>query len=850
MTERKTHRPEESERRERPSAGAGRPEAAPAAGPPGGSGGGSLLDAILRSSDTGICACRIGPDPFDVRFTVWDGRMAEITGYSLEEAKRAGLVRTLLPDPGARERATARFLTLAKGEDSLADEWETRSADGRYRLLSFTASVVRRSEDGIELLAFVRDVTEARRAAEALARSSRATERIRSLLKTLAGCRTADDMAESLLDAALDLTGMTGGGVYLVEGRTAVLKRHRGLPEEFVKAVARMSLDDPEVAMVLRGESVSHIHEVSPGISALLRASGLPELAYSVPLRLDGKIAGFLNLASAREPDPESAGLLAIMAGEAESFFRRIRIEDALRDREQFLRNVFDTIQDGLSVLDRDLTIVRVNRWMERMYSHAAPIEGRKCYQAYHGRSAVCDVCPTVETIRTGETCTRRVPYTTDKGPEGWLDLSAFPLKDAEGRVTGVIEHVKNVTERIRAEEERRRLEAQVQHGQKLESLGVLAGGIAHDFNNLLMGILGNADLALQDLSPVAPSRAFLLEIEKASRRAADLCRQMLAYSGKGRFVVEAIDLSELVEEMAYLLKVSVSKKAILRYQFARGLPPVMADATQIRQVVMNLITNASEAIGDRSGAISITTGLQECDQSYLRSSVLDDNLPEGKYAYFEVADTGTGMTPETQAKIFDPFFSTKFTGRGLGLSAVLGIVRGHKGAIRVYSEAGRGSTFKVLLPVSEEAARAAGCRPPPSEKEAEAPAKGTVLLVDDDPTIRAVGRVMLERMGYTAILASDGREALEVFRARAGEIGAVVLDLTMPGMDGEECFRELRRRRPDLRVILSSGYNEQDVVQRFAGKGLAGFIQKPYVMDLLRAKLREAFAGPPAATS
>jgi len=395
-----------------------------------------------------------------------------------------------------------------------------------------------------------------------------------------------------------------------------------------------------------------------------------------------------------------------------------------------------------------------------------------------------------------------------------------------------------DVSERKRAEGERRQLEAQIQHAQKLESLGVLAGGIAHDFNNLLMVILGNADLALMELSPVSPATENVGEIKKASQRAAELCKQMLAYSGKGRFVIEPVDLSHVVEELSHMLEISISKKAILKYNFVEGLPAVEADITQIRQIIMNLITNASEAIGDKSGIISITTGAVDCDRAYLRGAYLDEELSEGCYVTLEVADTGCGMDAETQAKLFDPFFTTKFTGRGLGLAAVLGIVRGHGGTVKVYSEVGRGTTFKVLLPACVDDARAnrAAAEAAPAE-----PIVGTVLLADDEETVRKVAKRMLERMGLTVLTAEDGREAVETYRQRRDEIDCVILDLTMPHMDGEEAFRELRRIQEDVCVVVSSGYNQQEVTQRFLGKGLAGFIQKPYQMAALGDVMREA---------
>ena len=402
------------------------------------------------------------------------------------------------------------------------------------------------------------------------------------------------------------------------------------------------------------------------------------------------------------------------------------------------------------------------------------------------------------------------------------------------------------IAESKRAEEEKLALERQVLQAQKLESLGVLAGGIAHDFNNILMAILGNADLALDELSPMSPARGNLQAIVKASKRAAELAKQMLAYSGKGRFVVEPIDAGAIIEESSYLLEVSISKNSMLKYNLAENLPTFDGDVTQIRQVFMNLITNASEAIGDKSGIIVLSTGAMHCDRAYLDDvnevlrAGLDEKLPEGVYTYIEVVDTGCGMDAETIEKVFDPFFTTKSTGRGLGMSAVLGIVRGHKGALKIHSEVGKGTTFKVFFPANELPDDGFAVRGRDGAEGNDWRGSGTVLIADDEETVCAVGKQMLERMGFSVLTAPDGREALEVFREYADDIVCVLLDLTMPHMDGEEAFRAMRRLRAGATVILCSGYNEHDATQRFAGKGLAGFIQKPYNMAALRKKLTE----------
>jgi PAS domain S-box-containing protein len=394
----------------------------------------------------------------------------------------------------------------------------------------------------------------------------------------------------------------------------------------------------------------------------------------------------------------------------------------------------------------------------------------------------------------------------------------------------------RDISEQKRQTEERRQLEQQMMHTQKLESLGVMAGGIAHDFNNILTSIVGNADIAMMRTSPESVIIENLKKIEEGAMRATDLAKQLLAYSGKGKFVVEPLDLNRLIEDMVHLLQVSISKKALLRFHFSDNLPSVEGDATQLRQVIMNVVINASDAIGNKSGVIAISTGCIECDRKYLKGVWMEENIPEGLYVYLEIADSGCGMDKETVAKIFDPFFTTKFTGRGLGMAAVLGIIRGHRGAIKVYSEPGKGTTFKVLLPAGERPAKIFNVDAVDPDWRGE----GIVLLVDDEDTVCAVGSEMLKMLGFNAVTAADGCEALEKYKEVKG-VRCVILDLTMPHMDGEQTFRELRKLNPEVKVIMSSGYNEHEINQKFAGKGLAGFIQKPYKLSTLKEVIMKA---------
>jgi PAS domain S-box-containing protein len=386
--------------------------------------------------------------------------------------------------------------------------------------------------------------------------------------------------------------------------------------------------------------------------------------------------------------------------------------------------------------------------------------------------------------------------------------------------------------------------EAQSRHVQKLESIGVLAGGIAHDFNNLLHVVLGNADIALSRLPARSSAREPLEEVVRATIRAADLTRQMLAYSGKGAFVVRHLDLSNEVREMATLLRTSISKQASLVWELASSLPAVNADPTQIRQIVMNLITNASDALRDASGTITLRTGVvrrEELNDARFGGPLQEEEPGrEGDepLVYLEISDTGAGMTPDTLQRIFDPFFSTKFAGRGLGLAAVMGIVRSHQGFIRIRTEPGQGTSFRVLFPAVTGTAR----KPEkPTAARSDWHGKGTVLVVDDEEGVREVAERMLQEIGFDTLPARDGRDALAVMERVGAGVTAVLLDLSMPCMGGQETLRRLREHRPQLPIIMMSGYTEQGVAPQLSGSGpgITAFLQKPFLAEDLIGVLR-----------
>jgi PAS domain S-box-containing protein len=388
------------------------------------------------------------------------------------------------------------------------------------------------------------------------------------------------------------------------------------------------------------------------------------------------------------------------------------------------------------------------------------------------------------------------------------------------------------LTDELRHREETARREAQASeahayHVQKLESIGVLAGGIAHDFNNLLHVVLGNADLARLHVPSDSEAREHLDEVVRATQRAAELTQQLLAYSGRGAVEIRQLDLSREVREMATLLRTAISKQATLKWDLSPELPPVTADPTQLRQIVMNLITNASDALGEAPGTITLRTGIVE-SESGAEPQVL---------VFLEVSDTGSGMDSSTLQRIFDPFFSTKFTGRGLGLAAVMGIVESHQGHVRIRTAPGEGTTFRVVLPAVAGEAEAV----PRRLSGAGWRGRGTVLVVEDEEGVREVVGRMLERLGFQVITAVDGQEAIRVLDEHDGALTAVLLDLSMPRMGGSETVQLLRERSPDLPVVLMSGYTEQEVpATMLDGAGRAvGFLHKPFLSEDLSSVLR-----------
>jgi PAS domain S-box-containing protein len=448
--------------------------------------------------------------------------------------------------------------------------------------------------------------------------------------------------------------------------------------------------------------------------------------------------------------------------------------------------------------------------------------------------------------IMEGKSDTTELRIIRRDGAIRWLRAHARPIWDPVAqRVTQVYGAMADITERRQAEEEHLQLERNMREAQRLESLGILAGGIAHDFNNLLLGVMGSASLARMELPAESAVHEHLGQIELAAQRAADLTKQMLAYAGRGRFDVKTVLLNDIVREMTRLLHSSISKQIELCFNLDPTLPATRVDVTQIRQVIMNLLVNAAEAIGDKAGMIILRTATIDVDATFFKEAPLIGDLPSGRYVTLTVIDTGVGIERDMLQRIFDPFFSTKTTGRGLGLAAVLGIARSHGGTIKVESTVGQGSSFTLVLPISVEVVE------PPVQPIVREPMTNvledrvwTILVVDDEAEVRAVTTRILQRAGYEVLSLPSGQAAIDLVRERPDHIHGVLIDMTMVGMSGLETFYALQEYAPDIPVALMSGYSEDDALQHFTRTRPHAFLQKPFsaadLQQLMAQLIRE----------
>ena len=585
------------------------------------------------------------------------------------------------------------------------------------------------------------------------------------------------------------------------------------------EALRRVVEDRPDLVILdVRLPDINGV-EVSGRIKAAPDTASIPVLQMSASAvdagsrvaALDGGADGYIS--SPVEP--------AVLVATVRALLRIRTAEQALQESVEEWQATFDAIRDGVVLLDTEGAVRRSNAALGVLLQIGPEEIAGRGFDELIPRAQ--EEAPIAQVL-AGR---KRASMERALG-ERTFGITIDPMCDPAGKLRGGVAIVTDVTER-------KQVEQRLWHAQKMESIGLLAGGVAHDFNNLLMGIMGNASLALDTIRPQHKARRAIQDVVRASERAADLTRQLLAYAGKGRFVVEHVEINELVRNLIPLIQPSIPRKARLVIELDNDLPGIDADKAQIEQVVMNLIINAAESIQDEAGTVTVTTRMRHIERGE-GTQFLGEHEIKGRYLALEVRDTGSGMDEETRQRVFDPFFSTKFLGRGLGLSAALGIVRGHKGAIRVTSAPGEGTAVEVLLPAGAAVQAAA-----PAVKTRRAKGSGTILVVDDEDMIRRLMKETLERQGYHVLLAENGAEALNIFSRYAAEISLVILDLVMPVMSGQEVLPHLFIMRPGIPVIVSSGQDAEQGMRKIREPRVTGYLQKPYTPEKLLLAVQEA---------
>jgi PAS domain S-box-containing protein len=530
-----------------------------------------------------------------------------------------------------------------------------------------------------------------------------------------------------------------------------------------------------------------------------------------------------------------------------------------LRESEERTRLLLESSVEGFIGVSIQEEITFVNRAACGMLGYATDeLVGRSLDGVIHscheeGSTYLPENYPVYDSISRGITCEvdNAILWRKD-GTSFPVDLSSNAIHK-EGQIAGFVITFNDITERKRLEADRTEMERKLLHVQKLESLNAMAKGIAHDFNNLLMAIMGNLELALTDRGLGAVGKNAIENAIQATDRSAELSHQMLIYSGKSFYVPKNLDLNEFVNKLAHnerdMLKSVDPQVATLHLEINKDIPLIRGDENQIQRVVTNLVINGAEALGDNSGHVTIKTGQMYCDEAYLSQSRLQEKPSPGLFVFLEVTDTGCGMDAETQRQLFDPFFTTKFWGRGLGMAEVNGIVKSHHGAIMVDSEPGKGTTIRTLFPAAKKpqanpvqsTATMETTKPPPDEVNG----RKTILVIEDEEPVRGMLLMRLNNLGYNTIAAADGEEGVSVFSAHSNEIDLVLLDFLMPRMNGVEAFEKLINIKPDVKVILSSGYTEDDVWKSFLGKRPAGFLNKPYKAEAVKDELDRLLGTP-----
>lgn len=531
------------------------------------------------------------------------------------------------------------------------------------------------------------------------------------------------------------------------------------------------------------------------------------------------------------------SGLVQAQAEQGLQTKRQLELEREVRESEKKLKVIFDTSEAGIIVVSPLGVITFANRRMADMFGMPmTELVGTYYIDHIHESEKNAGV-ERMQQIVTGEMTSVELVrhYTRKDGTHFWGNLTGTRFGNVDGSMRDQIMVISDITVRKRAEEEKKLLEQQLCQAQKLESLAVMAGGIAHNFNNILTIIMGGC--YLMKMNPESAQEQ-IPAIEKAADRAAELCRQMLAYAGKSPIAHSQVNMGELVDDMVVMLRTTIPKNAVINFESTTTIPFIKGETSQLIQILMNLVINASEAIGDLEGEIRVVLSTVKIRAGRPEKDAFGNTIPPGWYVCLEVTDNGSGMDDETMRRIFEPFYTTKFAGRGLGMSAIIGIVKGHGGALQLFSRQGYGSIFKIFFPVQlSEAVRDNSTL---TGTMSSWQGSGTILLVDDEEKVLFVMKLMLENLGFAVIAAVNGKEALDLYQEHDDEITLVVTDVGMPIMDGYQLFQELKILNPGLPIIIASGFGNSIISSQIPREDIAGFIDKPYDFDKVKGVLKD----------
>lgn len=728
-------------------------------------------------------------------------QIGAMLGYDPAQIQGFGsrlLIDLIHPDDRPVMAASRRQLLTLADDAPVEVLFRVRHADGSWRWLTDRATILQRTPDGqpSHTIGVIADITRQREIEEAL--------------------RDSQIVLQGLIDHSPN-------GIFVKDLSGRILVANAALAESLCVDLATMI--GRSQAEIFTPEAVAQWQAED----ALIMATG-ETLTLEDVNRIDRPARRFLI---SKFPLMHPDGTIFAIGGISTEITARREMERALEERERTARALLNAPADEIVLIAPDGTISDAN--FAFAHAHATTREaliGRPLVEVCH-LECVAQLPDFIERLSA-----QRAPIRFEsRHNDRYLDHLLAPILDATGQLTSVAIFTRDITALKRNEIERLQMERRLLETQRMESIGVLAGGIAHDFNNLLTGMLGNAELLLLDLPSGSPEYHSAEAISAAARRAADLTGQLLAYAGKGRYVFEPTRLDELVSAMIDLLRASVSRQITLSHTVGEEVPTIEADPAQIRQVLLSLVRNAGEAIGDAAGAIDLSVHSVSLSRADLDALALGAGLAPGRYVELAVHDTGPGMDDDTLARIFDPFFTTRFTGRGLGLPAAHGIVRSHRGALRVRSAPGEGTTIQIWWP-----ALPAGASTPaePPRVAASISARGMALVVDDEPAVLQVLARLLKALGFHVESAGSGPEALSRLKQMGLEPTVALVDLTMPHMDGVAVAKAIRKEHPTAQVVLMSGYSAAEIAESHESLGVAGFLQKPFQIATLRSTLSQ----------